>query len=64
METICLYERDAKRGTIVALQRTATWVFPSDPRSAVLADLAQGQAVDVRTYRVVYTPIKENATPR
>ena len=53
VETICLYERKAP-DYVVAYQRTATFLFPSDQLSAALADAANGRAVDVRTYRVEY----------
>ncbi|KAJ1449633.1 hypothetical protein M885DRAFT_590347 [Pelagophyceae sp. CCMP2097] len=53
VETINLFQR-VSDDIIISTQRTASFIFPSDPRAAVMADMAGGRAIDLRSYKVEY----------
>lgn len=53
VETLCVYEK-LDDATIRCEQQTATWLFPSDQRSAIAAAAADGRPIDVRTYSLEY----------
>lgn len=65
IETITLYRKDgatSESEKVVATQRTATFLSPSnngDPYLAAAVQRVGGRAVDVRTYRVSYTRIRD-----
>lgn len=53
VETLCIYTL-VDEDHVVCRQRTATWLYPSDQRSALAADAARGASIDVRTFSVDY----------